>query len=110
MYFVERFSLTDIEREPLRPISRSNFTLHTKIVEGFFDFWSDFVFEKEEKDSFILVLTFFYNITFCRVKSKKNVKKTHKSRKITKKSLFHSTFTTKSSRFSPYSAKGFSSG
>jgi len=62
--------------------------LHTKIVEGFFDFWSDFVFEKEEKDSFILVLTFFYNITFCRVKSKKNVKRMHENRKFTQKKPF----------------------
>ena len=80
---MERFSLTDIEREPLRPISRSNFTLHTKIVEGFFDFLSDFVFEKEEKEGFILVLTFFYNITFYNVKDIKNVKRTLKNCKIT---------------------------
>ena len=83
MNFVERFSLTYIERESLRPVSRSNFTFHTEIVEGFFDFLSDFVFEKEEKEGFILVLTFFYNITFYNVKDMKNVKRTLKNCKIT---------------------------
>ena len=83
MNFVERFSLTYIERESLRPVSRSNFTFHTEIVESFFDFLSDFVFKKEEKEGFILVLTFFHNITFYNVKSKKNVKRTLKNCKIT---------------------------
>ena len=76
MNFVECFSLTYIERESLRPVNGSNFTFHAEIAKGLFNFWSDFVFKKEEeKEGFTLVLTFFYNITFQNVKCKKKVKR-----------------------------------
>ena len=58
MGFVKSLSLDHVKGEPLRSIYCPNFAIYPEILERRFYFGTDFVFEKEEKEGFILVLTF----------------------------------------------------
>jgi hypothetical protein len=55
---VKGFSLGHVKGELLRGVYCPNFAFYPEIIERSLDFGADFVFDKEEKDGFILVLTF----------------------------------------------------
>jgi hypothetical protein len=55
---VKGLSLGHVKGELLRSVHCPNFAFYPEIVERSLDFGADFVFDKEEKDGFILVLTF----------------------------------------------------
>jgi len=72
---MKRLAVGQVKGETLRVLYRPNFALYAKIFKGSLYFRADFIFviEKEKKEDFIPVLTFYYNITFQNVKIKKNV-------------------------------------
>jgi len=63
---MERLAVGQVKGEALRVLYRPNFALYAKIFKGGLYFRADFIFveKKEKKEGFILVLTFYYNITF----------------------------------------------
>jgi len=50
--------LDHVKGKPLRCINCPNLAFNSEIIECSLNFGADFVFEKEEKEGFILVLTF----------------------------------------------------
>ena len=72
---MECLAVGQVKRETLRVLHRPNYAFYAKIIESGLYFRADFIFviEKEKKEGFIPVLTFYYNITFQNVKINKNV-------------------------------------